>query len=192
MVDSHDGPPPEARPPQLADLLSLCRSLNRESVRYVVVGGMAMIQAGFVRATEDIDARIGAPEGAIVRVVPGGPRREHSGRLAAAPGRVRAGHFVRSRGPHEGRRRPPPAGECRSLTHRTADGRRGPLAPEVDGRRRASPRRGLDPRARPPFRRAPEPRPPRRLATSLPTPDSKRPSSGDPGDRAVVEQGEPP
>ena len=60
MVDSHDGPPPEARPPQLADLLSLCRSLNRESVRYVVVGGMAMIQAGFVRATEDIDLLVDA------------------------------------------------------------------------------------------------------------------------------------
>lgn len=26
-----------------------------EAMRYVVVGGMAMIQAGFVRATEDID-----------------------------------------------------------------------------------------------------------------------------------------
>ena len=55
MVDSHDGPPPDARPPQLADLLSLCRSLNRKSVRCVVVGGMAMIQAGFVCATEGID-----------------------------------------------------------------------------------------------------------------------------------------
>ena len=60
MVDSHDGPPPDARPPQLADLLSLCRSLNRESVRYVVVGGMAMIQAGFVRATEGIDLLVDA------------------------------------------------------------------------------------------------------------------------------------
>ena len=46
MVDPNDGAPPESRPPQLADLLSLCRSLNRETVRYVVVGGMAMIQAG--------------------------------------------------------------------------------------------------------------------------------------------------
>jgi hypothetical protein len=29
--------------------------LNREGARYVVVGGMAIIQAGYVRATEDID-----------------------------------------------------------------------------------------------------------------------------------------
>lgn len=60
MVDPNDGAPPESRPPQLADLLSLCRSLNREAVRYVVVGGMAMIQAGFVRATEDIDLLVDA------------------------------------------------------------------------------------------------------------------------------------
>ena len=68
MVDSHDGPPPESRPPQLADLLSLCRSLNRESVRYVVVGGMAMIQAGFVRATEDIDLLVDADRGNLDRL----------------------------------------------------------------------------------------------------------------------------
>ena len=71
MVDSHDGPPPDARPPQLADLLSLCRSLNRESVRYVVVGVMAMIQAGFVRATEGIDLLVDAD-------------RDNLGRLRAA------------------------------------------------------------------------------------------------------------
>ena len=55
MVDPDDGPQPEARPPGVADLLSLCRSLNREGARYIVIGGMAIIQAGFVRATEDID-----------------------------------------------------------------------------------------------------------------------------------------
>ena len=60
MVDSNDGSPPESRPRRLADLLLLCRSLNREAVRYVVVGGMAMIQAGFVRATEDIDLLVDA------------------------------------------------------------------------------------------------------------------------------------
>ena len=57
MVDADDGPPLEARPPGVADLVSLCRSLNREGARYIVIGGMAIIQAGFVRATEDIDRR---------------------------------------------------------------------------------------------------------------------------------------
>lgn len=55
MVDADDDGPLESRPPGLADLVSLCRSLNREGAPYIVVGGMAMIQAGLVRATEDID-----------------------------------------------------------------------------------------------------------------------------------------
>jgi hypothetical protein len=40
--------------------VSLCRSLNREGARYIVIGGMAIIQAGFVRATEDIDLLVDA------------------------------------------------------------------------------------------------------------------------------------
>ena len=55
MVDADDGPAPEARPPGIADLVALCRSLNREGARYVVIGGMAIIRAGLVRATEGID-----------------------------------------------------------------------------------------------------------------------------------------
>jgi hypothetical protein len=55
MVDEDDGEVPEARPAGIEDLVALCRNLNRESARYVVIGGMAIIQAGFVRATEDID-----------------------------------------------------------------------------------------------------------------------------------------
>jgi len=55
VVDADDGPAPEARPPGIADLVALCRSLNREGARYVVIGGMAIIRAGLVRATEGID-----------------------------------------------------------------------------------------------------------------------------------------
>lgn len=47
--------PAESRPPTLLDLVSLCRELNSRQARYIVIGGMAMIQHGFVRATEDID-----------------------------------------------------------------------------------------------------------------------------------------
>ncbi len=60
MVDPDDGAGPESRPPVLEDLLKLCRELNREGARYVIVGGMAMIQTGFVRATEDIDILVEA------------------------------------------------------------------------------------------------------------------------------------
>jgi hypothetical protein len=60
-MDAEDAdPPPEARPPLLEDLVSLCRNLNREGARYVVIGGMAVIQAGFGRATNDIDLLIDA------------------------------------------------------------------------------------------------------------------------------------
>lgn len=44
-----------SRAPELEDLLALCRALNREEVRYVLIGGFAVILHGFVRATKDID-----------------------------------------------------------------------------------------------------------------------------------------
>ncbi len=50
----------ESRPPTTEDLVYLCRELNRLEARYVVVGGMAVNQHGFVRATEDIDLLIDA------------------------------------------------------------------------------------------------------------------------------------
>ncbi len=45
----------ESRPPTLEDLVSLCKNLNTQGAKYIVIGGMAIIQQGFVRATEDID-----------------------------------------------------------------------------------------------------------------------------------------
>jgi hypothetical protein len=56
---SHSGggqTPP--RPPTLKDIAQLCAELNRIGARYVVVGGWAMIQAGYIRATEDLDLLI--------------------------------------------------------------------------------------------------------------------------------------
>ncbi len=47
-----DSPP---RPPQETDLVGLCAALNKQGARYVVVGGMAVIHHGLLRATEDID-----------------------------------------------------------------------------------------------------------------------------------------
>ncbi len=43
------------RTPEQTDLAKLGAALNAESARYIVVGGMAIIQQGFLRATEDID-----------------------------------------------------------------------------------------------------------------------------------------
>ena len=58
MVDTDDGKASESRPPTLSDLLALCLALNDAGAKYIVVGGMAIIEAGFVRATEDIDLLI--------------------------------------------------------------------------------------------------------------------------------------
>jgi hypothetical protein len=44
-----------SRAPELEDLLSLCKALNAEGVRYVLIGGFAVIMHGFVRVTKDID-----------------------------------------------------------------------------------------------------------------------------------------
>ena len=60
MVNQDDGAAAESRPPTLDDLLKLCRELNARRAKYVVIGGMAMIQAGFVRGTEGIDLLIDA------------------------------------------------------------------------------------------------------------------------------------
>jgi hypothetical protein len=63
MVNGHDVPQSESRPPTVTDLISLCKDLNEAHAQYIVIGGMAIIQAGFLRATEDIDLLIeGTPE----------------------------------------------------------------------------------------------------------------------------------
>ena len=48
----------QSRAPELEDLVTLCRALQREKVRYVLIGGFAVILHGFVRATKDINLLI--------------------------------------------------------------------------------------------------------------------------------------
>lgn len=57
-----------SRAPELEDLLSLCKALNAEGVRYVLIGGFAVILHGFVRATKDIDLLIDASLENILRL----------------------------------------------------------------------------------------------------------------------------
>lgn len=49
-----------SRAPELEDLVSLCKALNSEEVRYVLIGGFAVILHGFVRGTKDIDLLVDA------------------------------------------------------------------------------------------------------------------------------------
>jgi hypothetical protein len=52
-----------SRAPQLEDVLALCKNLDEEGVRYVLIGGFAMILYGSVRGTKDVDLLIDpAPE----------------------------------------------------------------------------------------------------------------------------------
>lgn len=62
MVDEN-AHPLESRPPLPKDLALICRSLNQEAVKYLVIGGFAVIQHGFLRTTADIDLLVdGDPE----------------------------------------------------------------------------------------------------------------------------------
>ncbi len=52
----------DSRAPELEDLVALCRSLEREKVRYVLIGGFAVILHGLVRTTKDIDLLVDPSE----------------------------------------------------------------------------------------------------------------------------------
>jgi hypothetical protein len=49
-------------------LVGVCRHLDVEGARYVVIGSMAIIQAGFGRATNDIDLLIDTTQDNVSRV----------------------------------------------------------------------------------------------------------------------------
>jgi hypothetical protein len=51
------------RAPERDDLIALCRELNAREVRYLIVGGFAIIEAGLPRTTGDVDLLVdAAPE----------------------------------------------------------------------------------------------------------------------------------
>ena len=58
MADPMDGT--YSRAPELEDLVELCRQLNEANVRYLLIGGFAVILHGFVRGTRDIDILVDA------------------------------------------------------------------------------------------------------------------------------------
>ncbi len=60
MVDDDDGESRgeaelEPRPPGEGDLVELCRALNESGSKYMIIGGFAMIQAGYPRFTGNLD-----------------------------------------------------------------------------------------------------------------------------------------
>ena len=53
--DAIDSSPLEPRPPGKQDLVRICGRLNELGAHYVVIGGFAIILAGFPRTTGDVD-----------------------------------------------------------------------------------------------------------------------------------------
>ncbi len=62
MVTKNDDASLESRPPTINDLVNLCKHLNEAGAKYIVIGGMAMIQSGYIRTTEDIDLLVEASQ----------------------------------------------------------------------------------------------------------------------------------
>lgn len=58
----------KSRPPTIDDLVSTCKRLNEEGVKYILIGGFAMNYYGFPRATEDIDFLVDPSEDNILKI----------------------------------------------------------------------------------------------------------------------------
>src|SRR5688572_15398185 len=54
-VEDADAPLRPPRAATLEDLVDLCRELNAQGAKYVVVGGFAIRAAGYIRETVDVD-----------------------------------------------------------------------------------------------------------------------------------------
>lgn len=54
-MDGNDDLEQYSRIPTIEDLVILCRNLNQHEVKYIIVGGFAVIRYGYIRATGDID-----------------------------------------------------------------------------------------------------------------------------------------
>lgn len=58
----------QTRPPTIDDLVVVCKRLNEEGVKYILIGGFAVNYYGFPRATEDIDLLVEPSEENISRI----------------------------------------------------------------------------------------------------------------------------
>ncbi len=98
MVAERNDPPTSgeaSRPATLEDLVRLCKALNERGAKYIVIGGTAMIQLGFVRATEDIDLLISTElenESRVIQAV--GTLHDHAA-LEIKPGEIEEYEVIR-------------------------------------------------------------------------------------------------
>jgi hypothetical protein len=66
MDDADDGL--HVRAPTLEDVVRICRSLNENAARYVLIGGFAVIAHGGARTTKDIDFLVDSSPENIARI----------------------------------------------------------------------------------------------------------------------------
>jgi hypothetical protein len=66
MDDADDGL--HVRAPTLEDVARICRSLNENAVRYILIGGFAVIAHGGGRTTKDIDFLVDSSPENIARI----------------------------------------------------------------------------------------------------------------------------
>lgn len=66
MVDNKNSE--YSRAPEFEDLISLCKSLNDAGVRYILIGGFAVILHGYVRGTKDIDLLVDPSENNVLKI----------------------------------------------------------------------------------------------------------------------------
>ena len=72
-----------SRAPELQDLVDLCRALGEEGVRYLLIGGFAVVLHGFVRTTKDIDLLVDPADDNVAAIIVIGDAhlRKEPGRL---------------------------------------------------------------------------------------------------------------
>ncbi len=64
----HDTERKETRPPTIDDLIKVCKELNKEKAKYVLIGGFAINYYGLPRGTEDIDLLVEPSERNILKL----------------------------------------------------------------------------------------------------------------------------
>lgn len=82
MVDGDCPDQNAVRAPTRADLVRICRELNQRDAKYIVLGGMALIEMGLDRGTMDIDFLVDKDDDNVARIcdaislLPDGAARE--------------------------------------------------------------------------------------------------------------------
>lgn len=66
MDDKNDSAYPRA--PQVEDVIKICRALNEQGAKYILIGGFAVIFHGYVRGTKDIDFLVDASDDNVKKI----------------------------------------------------------------------------------------------------------------------------